>query len=95
MVLKDLAPYVTKSHVPFKDEWVDNNCLAQLKERDRLHSLLIYPNDDELHREFKDAQNLARQLINQARSTYIQAGLKEDQHAPRKYSSRLKPINAW
>lgn len=87
--LNELAPYVSKKNVPFKDEWVNDSCLEQLKERDRLRGILRYCDDKNLYEQFKVARNLARQKINQARSTHIQSGLQEDRLSPKKYWKKL------
>lgn len=89
-VLNELAPYVTKKNVPYKDEWINESCLAQIKERDRLRGILRYYKDDDLYEQFNVARNSARQQVNQARSIHIQTGLQEDQLSPKKYWKRLK-----
>lgn len=91
-VLNDIAPFQTKENVPYRDEWVDNECILKMKERDSLRGSLRYTNDDILAGKFREARKLARQLMNRARWKYILEGLQEDQFAPKKYWRRLKQL---
>lgn len=64
----------------------------KMREHDRLRGLLRYTNDENLVSKFKETRNLARQLINKARSKYVLEGLQEDQLTPKRYWRRLKQL---
>lgn len=78
--------------MPFRDEWVNNDCIRKINERDHLRGLLRYTDDEETIEKFKTARNTARQLINKARSSFIEEGPKEDQYTPKKYWKRFKKL---
>lgn len=77
-----MAPFVKRNHKEVKEEWIDNNSLSLIKEEIGCHKR--YSIDDNTHTKFKEAHNLARQSINNARADTI--------NSPRKFWYDLKNL---
>lgn len=91
-ILNEVAPYITKTNVPSRAEWIDDNAIQMMKIRDDLRNKMNYTDDPEVHKNFSVARNKARQAVNNARSKFVQEGLVEHRHSPKKYWEKLKEL---
>lgn len=89
-ILNSIAPFITKTNVPAKDDWLDNNCLAEIKKRDDLRQKIKYTDDKLTRQEYNKARNSARQATNTARSTFVKRDIAENEKSPCKFWDRLK-----
>lgn len=91
-VLDSVAPFITKTNVPAKDEWLDDNCLTKIQKRDELRGRLRYSNEPTLRKEFNEARNVARQATNNARSEFVKQDIAAHAKSPKKFWARLKSL---
>lgn len=55
----DLAPFITKSEAPTKEDWVDEVSLSKIKTRNSLREKLAYSTDEKVWNAFRSARNSA------------------------------------
>lgn len=91
-ILHSVAPFITKSKVPAKDEWLDDSCLTKIQERDELRGKLRYSNKPTLRKEFNEARNVGRQPTNNARSDFVKRDIAAHAKSPKKFWTRLKSL---
>lgn len=90
--LNILAPFTTMSMVPSREPWITKECADKISERNKLQAELRYKEDKLLRTKFCEARNSARQLLNRAKSNFVQHSINANTTSPKKFWKGLKNL---
>lgn len=87
-----LCPYVTMNRVKRKDDWVDAQCLASIRNRDAKKQQLLINHTPQNIRIFNKARNNCKRKLKKAKSNFLKNKIEDHSDNPKILWQNLKTL---